>query len=63
MATKPMVAVSVWGGAHDGDRILVDRSRLGQPRELRFLGDRYATRYDDQTGWRAIFTGYRPAKR
>ncbi|MGS0684445.1 hypothetical protein ACVBEQ_04670 [Nakamurella sp. GG22] len=63
MATKPMVAVSVWGGAHDGDRILIDRSRLGQPRELRFLGHLYTPSYDDQTGWRAIFTGYRADNR
>jgi hypothetical protein len=60
---KPMVAVSVWGGAHDGDRILVDRSRLGEPRELRFLGHRYIACHDDQTGWRAVFTGYRPGNR
>ena len=56
MATSPMVAVSVWGGAHDGARFLVAlRSVLERP-ELRYLGTTYTIRRQDPTGWNAVYT-------
>lgn len=59
MATTPMVAVSVWGGAHDGARLLVAQHRISQPRELEFLGHSYVVGHDDRRGWQAVFTGHR----
>jgi hypothetical protein len=51
-----MVAVSVWGGANDGARILVAHRSMTEPRELRFLGDTYTVGHDERTGWQAIYT-------
>lgn len=61
MATKPMVAMSVWGGAHDGARFLVSHRSVEQHHELRYLGHSYTVDHDERTGWKAIFTGHRQA--
>ena len=56
MAMKPMVPVSVWGGAHDGARFLIPRSSIWESRPLRFLGDFFTVRYDNRAGWTAFYT-------
>ena len=48
MATKPMVPVSVWGGAHDGARFLIPRSSIWESRPLRFMGDFFTVGYDNR---------------
>ncbi len=55
MATSPMVAVSVWGGAHDGARFLVALPSILERPELRYLGTKYTIRHLDPTGWRAVY--------
>jgi hypothetical protein len=55
MNSTPMVAVSVWGGAHDGSRFLVSRQSIRERIELRFLGDFYLVDRD-RTGWKAIYS-------
>jgi hypothetical protein len=59
MATEPMVAVSVWGGAHDGARFLIPRRSIWESRLLRFLGDVFTVGHDNRTGWTAIYTAGR----
>ncbi len=51
-----MVAVSVWGGAHDGARLLVSSHSIRQARELRFMGHSYIVTSDARTGWTAVYT-------
>jgi len=63
VATKPMVAVSVWGGAHDGARFLVPHRSVWIRRELRFLGHSYTVDHDERTGWKAVYAGHRRTAR
>ncbi len=63
MATKPMVAVSVWGGAHDGARFLIPRRSIWESRPLQFLGDFFTVDYDNRVGWTAIYTAGRTSHR
>jgi hypothetical protein len=54
MAPNPLVAVSVWGGAHDGARFLIPRCSIWESRPLQFLGDFFTVGHDNRTGWTAI---------
>jgi len=58
MAMKPMVAVPIWGGAHNGARVLLSPVRaFGRPRQLRYLGQSYIVDRDERNGWKAVDTG------
>ncbi len=51
---EPLVTVSVWGGAHDGDRFLIARRKVQEGGQLRYLGAGYAFCHDDHAGWRVL---------
>ncbi|MEP6562019.1 MAG: hypothetical protein ABJD68_13215 [Nakamurella sp.] len=63
MVTKPMVAVSVWGGAHDGARFQIPRRNIREAGLLRFSGDFFTFGYDNRIGWTAIYTADRTSDR
>jgi hypothetical protein len=63
MTTKPMVALSVWGGANDGARFLVAHRSVMERHELRFLGECYTVRHDERTGWKAVYAKRRDSDR
>ncbi len=63
MATKPMVPVSVWGGAHDGARFLIPLGSMWESRPLQFLGDFFTVGYDNRAGWTAFYTAARTSDR
>jgi hypothetical protein len=60
---KPMVAVTVWGGAHDGARFLIPRRSIVESRRLRFMGDFFTIGHDNRTGWTAIYIAGRTSDR
>jgi hypothetical protein len=58
-----MVPVTIWGGPHDGARVLVTRDSIQWAGELRYLGQSYVVDRDEPNGWKAVYAGERRVAR